>query len=170
MIFNDKLPYNARPTTFRSKISTNVAAGVFTIAGAFNDASITLRPSAAYLISDVTFATNAQEPDFIEGLSDPANPVDPASEITVFIERTVNADKINVHPLRFNLYKRSWLLQMFFDTLQENDSITIRATGIIRQTAGMVLGGINRLDLFFNFTMYEIENRQFIEKYKKCRL
>ena len=157
------IPYKSQLGTFRGKISTDLVLGFFPIAGAFVDNDIILRKQAVYLITDVTFTTNAKEGDFVEGLSDPANPADPAQEITVWLKRNLKGETINRYPFRFNLYKRNWPAQIFFLTTTERDNIRIYASGIIRQTPGMVLDGINRLDCIFNFSLYEMESRKMIE-------
>jgi hypothetical protein len=159
------IPYKAQLATFRGKISTPVALGFFNINGADVDQAIELRKQALYLITDVTFSTNAKEGDFQEGLSDPANPVDPGTEVLVWLKRDIKREVLNRYPFRFNRYKENWPAQIFFETTTAGDNIRIYAQGIIRQTAGMVADGISRLDLFFNFSLYEMEDRRMLELY-----
>jgi hypothetical protein len=163
MIF---IPFKSQLATIRAKISTNLNLGFFPVQGEFTDTTITLRKQAIYLITDITFSTNAKEDDFVEGLSDPANANDPGTEILARIKRVLKGgDSVNRYPFRFTLYKRNWPAQVYFQTTTERDQLKVQVEGTIRQTAGMVADGINRLDCFFNFSLYEMEERSFIARF-----
>lgn len=156
-----QIPKTSHFAYFRGKISTPLALGFFNIRGAYQDQSIVLSPNSVYLISDFTFLTNAKEADYVEGLSDPANPADPGQELYCNVRRTIKGEIVNRWPIRLSIYRRQAPIQLWFETTTSNDTLTLEAAGIIRQTAGMVLDGINRLDVFLNFALYEIEDSRF---------
>jgi hypothetical protein len=156
-----QIPKTSHFAYFRGKISTNLALGFFPVQGAYQDQSIILAPNAVYLISDFTFVTNAKEGDFLEGLSDPANPADPGQELFCNIRRTVKGEIVNRWPIRLSIYRRQAPIQLWFETTTSQDTLTLEATGRIRQTAGMVADGISRLDVFLTFALYEIEDTRF---------
>jgi hypothetical protein len=156
-----QLPKTSAIASFRGKISTPLALGFFPVQGAYNDTSIQLTPNGLYLLADFTFTTNCKEGDFLEGLSDPANPADPGQELLCNIRRAIKGEIVNRWPIRLSIYRRQAPFQLWINTSTDRDTLVLECSGIVRQTPGMVQDGISRLDVFLNFTMFEIEDQRF---------
>jgi hypothetical protein len=170
------IPPAARLVTFRADTNTPVAAGLFPVNTLITDLNVRLRPNCAYMFTDLTFASNASEPELLKGLFPPAG----SGFFTLNLWRVKGlgvarniVGMVNKAPLVFNLWKRVWACQLFFETAGQNEEpgatqeqLAFQIIGTASQTPGMVIEGIGALCLYFNVSAYEIEDRKFIENFK----
>lgn len=158
-----QIPINPNGSRVRypvKRFSAPFGAGTYNFAQVGNTDVLLYKLSASsvYCMERINFYANVSEADWLEGMGAEAT-------FPAFTVRFQHSPDVSIwpEPVRCVNYIDNEEQLVFFRTTRQDDNLLITFTGLVNQVAGMV--GTDPLLAQVNFTMYEITDQPWIEKF-----